>query len=175
MMHWMDPQYKFTACYFNMNIDNALQSVLLSLQKKHHPGQVCNAIEKACIPNLTYFTIFSGYYYLFFCGWESSQEGLIDSVRPPYVPDYRRSCYQIFMVLVVVDRCKQIFSTREIFAAVLSILATMTKSALQQNLTACLHYCTATIGIRRMVVYVWDEIQDDLKVVVDPSTCNTQI
>ena len=39
----------------------------------------------------------------------------------------------------------------------------MTKSALQQNLTACLHYCTATIGIRRMVVYVWDEILDDLK------------
>jgi hypothetical protein len=61
----------------------------------------------------------------------------------------------------------QIFSTREIFDAVPSILqAAMTKGALQ-DLTTCLHYSNDWDPKDNNV---WDDIYDDAKVVAPPST-----
>ena len=60
---------------------------------------------------------------------------------------------------------EQIFSTREIFDAVPSIQASMTKSALE-DLTACLHYSDdweCDDGD-------WDDSYDDANVEADPST-----
>ena len=65
----------------------------------------------------------------------------------------------------------QIFSTREIFSAIPSIQASMTKSALQ-DLTACLHYSDDWDPKENGV---WDDIYDDPKVVADPSTASHRL
>ena len=77
-----------------MNINNAYK-VYRYLFKKHHPGQVVMPL-KECIHNLIHSLLQQGTpmrkrgygvspkatkditIYLFFCGWESSQEGFID-------------------------------------------------------------------------------------------------
>ena len=66
---------------------------------------------------------------------------------------------------------KQIFCTREIFNAVPSIQASMTKNAME-DLTGCLHYSD---DWELMGDGVWSDTYDDLKVVVDPSTATHRL
>ena len=61
---------------------------------------------------------------------------------------------------------EQIFCTRDIFNAVPSIKAAMTKGALE-DLTACLHYSDDWESDGD-----WDDIYDDIKVEADPSTAS---
>jgi hypothetical protein len=65
----------------------------------------------------------------------------------------------------------QIFCTREIFNAVPSIQASMTKNALE-DLTGCLHYSDDGDV---MGGGDWDDIYDDPKVVAHPSTATHRL
>jgi hypothetical protein len=66
----------------------------------------------------------------------------------------------------------QIFSTREIFDAVPSIQAAMTKSAFQ-DLTPCLHYYSDDWDPKENGV--WDDIYNDPKVVADRGTASHRL
>ena len=66
---------------------------------------------------------------------------------------------------------QQIFCTREIFNAVPSIQASMTKNALE-DLTGCLHYSD---DWEVMGDYNWEDIYDDVKVAANPSTATHRL
>jgi hypothetical protein len=65
----------------------------------------------------------------------------------------------------------QIFCTREIFNAVPSIQASMTKNAME-DLTGCLHYSD---DWDIMGEGDWDDIYDDPKVIADPFTASHRL